>query len=220
MAIAIGNRTASNLNPNGATQTLSHNQNVGANGTLLVVMAMPTVNYSTVTYGGVAMTQLDNNFESGISQRMAGFILVNPPTGVNNIVVTFTSNQWNNTSMFACSFTGANGVGNHLYTGLVTTPNSQSITITENSVIYASGMSGTAQSFGYDIGGTTRVNEFNGHVANNQVEGALSALGLSAGAQNVTTKADSSQVTNYRIEILEAGATPNQSSNPEFFLMF
>ena len=36
MAIAKGNRTTSNLNPNGNIQTLAHTMNTGADGLLLV----------------------------------------------------------------------------------------------------------------------------------------------------------------------------------------
>jgi len=205
MAIAIGSKTASNQNPNGGTQTLTHTMTTGADGTLLVVITMAnTTSFSSCTYGGVSMTLVLNQNYSGQSQRCAMYVLQAPPTGGNNIVVTFTGSQFNATSIFACSFTGAGNFGAFASNGAVTTPNSQSITIAENSIIYLTGLSATAQSFGYDIGGSTRTNEF-AHNTNRQVEGALSATGLSAGAQNVTTKADFGTVTNFRIEIQEAG---------------
>jgi hypothetical protein len=208
MAIAIGNKTASNLNPNGSSQTLAHNMSAGADGTLLVVITMAnSTSFSGCTYNGVAMTLALNQNYSGQSQRCAAYVLQAPATGSNNIVVSFTGSQFNSTSIFACSFTGAGGLDAVLSTGALTTPNSQSITIVANSIIYATGLSSNAQSFGYDIGGSTRTNEF-AHNTNRQVEGALSATGLSAGATNVTTKADFGTVTNYRIAILEAGAPP------------
>ena len=212
MAIVIGNKTASNANPGGSTQTLSHNQTVGANGTLLVVITMAnTVNFSGCTYNGVAMTLALNQEYSGESQRTAAYVLQAPTTGANNIIVSFTGGQFNNTSIFACSFTGAGGLDAVLSTGASTTPNSQSLTIAANSIIYATGLSSNAQSFGYDIGGSTRTNEFT-HNTNRQVRGALSATGLSAGAQNVTTKADFGTITNFRIAILEAGGGGGTSS--------
>lgn len=208
MAIAIGNRTTSNLNPNGNIQTLAHTMNTGADGLLFVVITMPnTVNFSSVTFDGTAMTQVRNQNFSGLSQRQGTFYLLNPNTGNKNIVVNFSGSQFNSTSILAQSFTGASGIGNDSNTGALTSPNSQSLTVSENSVIYATGISSNAQSFGYDIGGSTRTNLFT-HNTNKIVEGALSATGLSAGAQNVTTKADFGTVTNYSVEILEAGVTP------------
>ena len=53
MAIVIGNKTASNLNPGSSTQTLSHNMATGANGTLFVVISMNrNRNFNSVTYVG------------------------------------------------------------------------------------------------------------------------------------------------------------------------
>ena len=212
MAIAIGNKTASNANPNGGTQTLAHNMSAGADGTLLVVITMAnSVNFSGCKYNDVAMTLALNQEYGGQSQRTAAYILQAPATGTNNIVVTFSGSQFNNTSIFACSFTGAGGLDTVLSNGAATTPHSQSITIATNSVIYATGLGTQAQSFGYDIGGSTRTNEFS-HNTNRIVEGALSATGLSSGAQNVTTKADSGTLTNFRIAILEAGGGGGTSS--------
>jgi hypothetical protein len=208
MAIAIGNKTASNANPSAATQTLSHNMSAGADGTLLVVITMAnTVNFTGCTYNGVAMTLVQNINYSGQSQRCAAYVLQAPATGSNNIVVSFSGSQFNSTSIFACSFTGAGNFGAFGVDGATTTPNSRSITIAANSIIYLTGLSSNAQSSGYDIGGSTRTNEF-AHNTNRQVEGALSATGLSAGATNVTTKADFGTITNFRVEITEAGAPP------------
>ena len=208
MAIAKGNRTTSNLNPNGNIQTLAHTMNTGADGLLLVVITMSnSTNFSSVTFDGVAMTQVRNQNFSGLSQRQGTFYLLNPNTGNKNIAVNFSGSQFNSTSIFAQSFVGASGIGNDGNSGASTTPNSQSLTISENSIIYLTGISSNAQSFGYDIGGATVSNHFT-HNTNKIVEGALSATGLSAGSQNVTTKADFGTISNYRVEILEAGATP------------
>tara|TARA_R110002167_G_scaffold352273_2_gene565178 strand:+ start:16518 stop:17174 length:657 start_codon:yes stop_codon:yes gene_type:complete len=211
MAIAIGNKTASNQNPAGSSQTKSHNMSTGADGTLLVVITMSNSrNFTGCSYGGVTMTQVRNQNMGNLSQRQAMYILQSPLTGVNNIVVTFNGNQWNPTSIFAVSFTGAGGVDTHAGTGLLSTPNSQSLTIVANSIIYASGVSTQGMS-PYSIGGSTRPLEFQ-HNTNRQVGGGLSLTGLSAGAQNVSTKTTSGTVTNSRIAILEASATPSGNS--------
>lgn len=218
MAIAIGNKTASNQNPNGASQTLAHNQNTGTDRGLLVVITMAsTVNFSGCTYNGASMTLISNNFDSSEGQRVAGYYLANPDTGSNNIVVSFTGSQFNSTSIFAVSFTGANGVDSNGYNVSASTPNSQSLTISANSIVYASGISGNAQNTGYDIGGSTRTFEFY-HNTNKVVRGCLSATGLSGGSTNVTTKADFGNVTNFRVAILEASGGGGTSSGSWFMI--
>lgn len=218
MAITIGNKTQSNQNPNGTTQTLAHNQNTGSNRGLLVVVTMSnSVDFSGCTYGGVAMTLVRNTLFSAESQRQAAYYLANPATGSNNIVVSFTGSQFNSTSIFAVSFTGVNGVDTSNSNIGANTPNSQSLTILANSVIYASGISSNAQNTGYDIGGSTRTFEFS-HNTNVQVRGALSATNLSAGSKNVTTKADFGNVTNFRVAVKEYIAPP--IINNTAFLMF
>ena len=53
MALAIGNKTAANATPAATSYTFAHNQDVGADGYLLVALCMSnTVNYTTVTYNG------------------------------------------------------------------------------------------------------------------------------------------------------------------------
>ena len=102
---------------------------------------------------------------------------------------------------------------------MATSPHSQSLTISANSIIYATGISNNAQSFGYDIGGTTVVNQFFANT-NKIVEGALGPLNLPAGVTDVTTKADFGNITNTRIEILETSVTPPVTNTGNFFLMF
>lgn len=218
MAIVIGNKTQANQNPGGNTQTWSHNQNTGSDRTLLVVITMVnTVNFSSVTYGGNAMTQVRNDNITNLSQRQAMYILQNPPTGSNNIVANYSAAQWNSTSMFAVSFTGAGGVDVHGFNGLSGTPHSRTLNIVANSVIYATGISNNAMS-NYSIGGSTRTLEFQ-HNTNKQVGGALSTIGLSAGVTDVTTKVVWGDVTNSRIAILEAG-TPPTAQNSNFLQFF
>lgn len=206
MAIAIGNKTASNQNPNGSSQTLAHNMSAGTDGTLMVVVTMSSQNsrnFTGATYNGVAMTLLRNQLYSGLVQRTAVYILQAPSTGSNNFVVTFNGSQFNPTSIFACSFTGAGAGGVNANNGASTAPNSQSLTIAANSIIYAQGISDNVQSAS-SIGGSSRALEFT-HNTNKQVGGALSALGLPAGATNVTTDAITGTITNLRIEILGGG---------------
>jgi len=218
MAIVIGNKTQSNQNPAGSSQTLAHTQNTGTDLGLLVVITMPnTVNFSGCTYGGVAMTLVQNINYSGQSQRCGAYYLQAPATGGNNIVVSFSGNQWNSTSIFAVSFTGAGNFGAFGSNGALTTPNSQSITIAQNSIVYLTGLSTNAQNTQYSIGGSSRAFEFS-HNTNKIVRGALSATGLSAGATNVTTNADFGSITNFRVEIQEASASPS-TDDADFFMI-
>lgn len=220
MAIAIGNKTQSNQNPNGNSQTLAHTQNTGSDLGLLVVITMAnTTNFSGCTYGGVAMTLVQNVNYSGQSQRCGAYYLQAPPTGGNNIVVSFSGSQFNSTSIFAVSFTGAGNFGAFGSNGALTTPNSQSITISANSIIYLTGLSSNAQNTPYSIGGSSRSFEFS-HNTNRIVRGALSGTGLSAGATNVTTAADFGTVTNFRVEIQEASSPPPSTDDGDFFMLF
>jgi hypothetical protein len=219
MAISIGNRTSSNLNPAASTQTLTHTQDVGSDGVLLVAINMAnTVNINSVTYNGVAMTQRVNYSSGGLSQRWAYYELASPATGSNNVVVTFSANQFNSTSLTAQSFLGANTGGATGNNDQATTPHSRNLTIATNSIIYLMGTSPNAQSFGYDINGSTRTNLFS-HNTNKIVEAAISATGIGSGSIACVTKADFGNVSNVRIEIPEAG-TPPPATSGNFLLMF
>jgi len=210
MAIAISNQTASNLNPNATSQTLPFTVFAGSDRTLLVVITMPNaVNFAGATYDGVPMTLVRATNFSGIGQRQAAYILQNPNTGSNNIVLSFTGTQVQSTSIYAAAFTGAGGFDNDAANISSNTPNSRSLTIQAGSIIYATGISTFSQSFNYTIDGSSRTPSFNGHNTGTEiVEGALSAVGLTAGSKEVTTRADAGSITNYRIAILEAGGGP------------
>lgn len=180
-----------------------HNQTMGTDRGLLAVVTMPsTVDFTGATYATVAMTLIRNDNFTTEGQRVAVYYLANPNEGFNAFRVTFSGNQVNSTSIALISFTGADGVDVHGATVGSATPNSQSLTILQNSVIYATGVSTSAQNTQYSIGGSSRAFEFN-HNSNKIVRGALSATGLSAGATNVTTSADIGNVTNVRVAIKE-----------------
>ena len=221
MALVIGNQTNSNLNPGGTTQTLSHNHSGGVDGLLLVTIAMAnTVTVTGMTYNGVAMTQIRQDTATGISSRYASYYLLSPSTGANNIVISFSAAQWSPTAIFAVSFSGSSGIGNSGFDNLSATPNSQTLTISANSVIFAMGNSNFSQSFGYVVDGTTLVNVGNGFNINNIVEGAYSSNIATAGSKTVNTVADAGNINNFRIEIQESGGGPVGSSEGSWFLMF
>jgi len=216
MALAIGQKKYSNLNPNGSTQTLSHLHTSGADGFLMVSISMAnTVSFASCKFNGVAMTLLSNNNYGTLSQRNAIYgLAVDGDGSYHNIVVTFTGSQWNPTSFTVVSFTGCGGFGNYASTGLVstTTPpypsyNSQSLTVSQNSVIYATGGSVNAQQYAYQIDGVSKAVLFS-HNTNKIWGGALSSTGLTAGSKIVKTATNYGSITNKRVEILEASAPP------------
>jgi len=205
MAIAIGTRTTANVAPGATSYTFAHSHNVGADGVLLVALCMSnTVNYTGVTYNGVAMTERLNYNSTELSQRWAFYELASPATGSNNVIISFTGSQWNPISATAQSFTGATTGGAIGNNDAASTPHSQTLTIATNSIIYLMGISTQTQSFGYDINGSTRTNLF-AHNTNRQVEAALSATGIGAGSIACVTKADFAIISNVRIEIREGG---------------
>ena len=91
--------------------------------------------YTSCTYGGVAMTQLYQINRNGLSQRMAFFYLENPPTGNNTLRVNFNNSQWNPISLHIRSFTNCGGIGASARTGGQSTPNTQSLTVEDDSLI-------------------------------------------------------------------------------------
>ncbi len=220
MALAIGNKQAFIQTPTSpwTSLTRSHNQNAGADGFLLVSFVMSNArSYTGCTYGGQAMTLIKTQNFGGLTQRWACYGLLNPPTGSNNIVVSFNGSVFNPVSMFATSFTGSGGAGNFATNGASSTPNSKTLAVTSGSAIYALGISNNAFT-GIDINGSARPLEFQ-HNTNKQVSGALSLAPLPVGNINVVTKVTWSSVSNSRVEIKEASSPP-PSDDGSFLLMF
>ena len=106
----IGNKTEAVATPNGTDKhTFSHTQNTGSDGLVIVVTQSPNNNVSSVTYGGQSMTVQCNFLKHSWRTRI--WVLTNPPTGSNDVVVNYSANQWAARGHFAISFTGASGVG-------------------------------------------------------------------------------------------------------------
>tara|TARA_Y100001937_G_C7125552_1_gene334741 strand:- start:1113 stop:1775 length:663 start_codon:yes stop_codon:yes gene_type:complete len=190
-----GNTTNANPTPGANSHTIAHTQNTGSNRLLVVQLTMAnTVNYSGVTYGGQALTQLHNTNRGGLSQRMAFFYLVDPPTGNNNCVISFTGSQWNPVSIHIRSFTDSGGVGNYVRSGASSTPNTKSITVSQDDSLIMITSCSTYSILTQQIPQGTNRN-FVTHNTNKQVAtGAISAnAGHSAGT--VSLRATSSQVS-------------------------
>jgi hypothetical protein len=164
------------------------------------------------------MTLLTENNFTGQAQRWATYGLVDPPDGANDFVFNTGSQQFNPISFMIQSFTGSSGFGNFAVTGALTSPNSQTLTVSEGSAIYGTGIS-TFTLSKFVIDGSDRGIDFQ-HNVNRQVGGAFSLTGLSAGSIDVVAESISTSytLTNTRVEILEAGSPPVTSNN--FLIMF
>lgn len=205
-----GNTTNGNPTPGGNSHTIAHTQNTGSDRLLVVQLTMAnTVNYSGVTYGGQSLTQLHSTNRGGLSQRMGFFYLVDPPTGNNNCVISFTGNQWNPISIHIRSFTGSGGIGNYDRSGASSTPNTKSLTVSQDdSLIMITSCSVNAILTQQIPTGTNRT--FTTHNTNRQVAtGAISAnAGHSAGSISLRATSTFGSVSLDRVEIKGLGATP------------
>lgn len=212
-----GNTTSANPTPAANFYEFTHNSNTGSGRLLIIQLTMSNIrSYTGCNYGGVSMTQLYSINRGGLSQRMAFFYLVDPPTGNNTLRVNFNNTVWNPISIHARSFTGSAGIGNNANTGGQSTPNTQSLTVSEDSLIIGTACSINAISTIQIPQGSNRT--FVTHNTNRQVgTGAISAdAGLSAGAISIRTTSTFGSVTNDRIEILGTAAAPS-SSDGDFF---
>ena len=202
-----GNTTSSNQNPAGNFKTYNHNQNTGNNRLLVVQVTMAnTTNYASCTYNGVYMALLYNKNRSGLSQRMAVFYLVDPPTGTNLVRINFTGNQWNPVSVLIKSFTDSGGIGAFGNSGGSSTPNTKTLTVEQDSLIMLSSCSNNAILTQQIPTGTNQT--FTTHNTNKQVAtGAITAnAGHNAGNISLRATCTFSNLTLDRFEI--KGLTP------------
>ena len=147
MAIAIGNESEYWANPNGSSFTQAHTHNTGSDGLLVISLAMAnTVNISSITYGGQALTILTNSNRGGLGIRIVQAYIKNPPTGSNNLVVNFTGSQFNFINIYIISYTGADiNTTNALSLGAGSDPRSGDILgVSSGSYVYSRAVSGGA----------------------------------------------------------------------------
>lgn len=213
-----GNVTSANPTPGGNSKTQAHTHNTGSDGLIIAQFTMSNSRtYTSCTYGGQSMTQLYQINRGGLSQRMAFFYLENPPTGNNNLVVGFNGSQWNPISMHIRSFTNSGGVGASGRTGGQSTPNTQSLTVEDDSLIMITSCSVNAISTQQIPTGTNRT--FTTHNTNRQVAtGAISAdAGHSAGSISIRGTSTFGSVTLDRTEI--KGLSSSSTGESSFFLI-
>ena len=213
-----GNVTNANPTPGGNSKTQAHTQNTGSDGLIIAQFTMSNSRtYTGCTYGGQAMTQLYQINRNGLSQRMAFFYLENPPTGNNNIVVSFNGSQWNPISMHIRSFTNSGGVGASARTGGQSTPNTQNLTVEDDSLIMITSCSINAITSQQIPTGTNQ--SYTQHNTNRQVAtGAISAdVGHGAGSISIRATSTSGSVSLDRTEI--KGLSSSAGGSSDFFLI-
>ncbi len=215
-----GNTTSANQTPAANFKTQNHTQDTGDNGLIIAQFTMSNSRtYTSCTYGGVAMTQLYQINRSGLAQRMAFFYLENPPTGNNTLRVNFNGSQWNPISMHIRSFTNSGGIGNSLRTGGQATPNTQNLTVSDDSLIMITSCSINAITSQQIPQGTNRT--YSQHNTNRQVAtGAISAnAGHSAGVISLRGTSTFGSLSLDRTEILGLTNTVDTSGGDFFMLM-
>jgi hypothetical protein len=182
MALTKGNVTSDRRLPNAGSYTIAtHNQNSGANGYLFVTIACPATTVTGVTWNGVTMTLVQRN-ATGYSTDWTVWRLASPTTGVNNLVVTMASGNFNGVSTFMTSFLDCSGVGNIGYNGIASNPVTTSVTISANSMVLGAVIGGNSTTAYIGLPqGSNRTLEYNDNI-NNFTWGAVSPS-LTAGSK-------------------------------------
>lgn len=238
MALAKGNVTANDTaaigtSPNTATIT-THTQNSGTDRLLVVTpFYVNTKNCTGVTWNGTALTKLATytNTNAGAALQYDVWYLVAPDAGNHNLVYTFDVGGGNTTSLIT-SFTGADQTTplKQATNAAANTPHSQSITISENSMIMGIGTSRytldsvdciNIDGTGFGFGSC----DIDTAISLAQVAVQTRNARLSAGSKTVIidTIADSFQADNTRVEILEGsgggGFDPTTPDDGDMFLL-
>lgn len=222
MAVIVGNESEYNAIPNGGSFTKAHTQNTGADGVLVMSLAMAnTTNISTITYGGQALTILTNSNRAGLSIRIVQAYIDAPPTGNNNLVVNFTGSQFNFTNCYIISYTGAD-IGNSMTLVGAPDPRSGVLTgVSAGSYVYSRSVSaGAANSI--EIDGTVRSGvglKPNNRNINKITSGALSNVIATAKDVTITNTCSGTNSSMDAYEVLEAGSPP-VLNNSNFLQLF
>ena len=183
MPLVEGNRTADVRIPAASSYSFTHNQNAGSDGCLVIIVAAPAVNTTSITYGGVSMTNKRSE-STPYSTHWSVWELKNPPTGINTVLVTLNTASFNSTSTVCYSFTGSNGVGVTAYNGSQTLPSTTSLTISTNSMILGTLIGGNSTSAYIQIPQGSSVPVDWNHNINNYTWGGISPS-LTAGSKTI-----------------------------------
>jgi len=128
MAIGYDSFTAS-----GSVGSWSFDHTCGASATALFVgiqTAATSDTISGVTYNGVSMTELTSH--NGSDSKHKSFGLISPATGTNSVSITYTNSSGNGARAVVMSYTGANGFGATNTQQTTSTPQTLSVTTTQD----------------------------------------------------------------------------------------
>ncbi len=108
MAISINNTSSGETGQNAfpSSVTFSHTVNAGSNRLLIVSLTSKRDgSFSAVTYNGVALTKIRDDYGAALQQRSQLWYLIAPPVGTFNVVAT-VSGSINDTSYGGLSLDG------------------------------------------------------------------------------------------------------------------
>jgi len=161
-----------------------------------------------VTYGGVAMTEISTRLTDGGSFHVTLFVLTNPSSGANNVVVTWSTDGGINNCV-ASSYTGAKQTGQPDSQNQGAVTSSSSITISTTTVADNSWLVGfiraTSSTLSSGTNGTARVLT-QGSQAFADSNGAMSPAGSHSMTINVSPDRD--------LALLLASFAPATASAP------
>lgn len=218
MALVEGNKTNVRNVPSGTSYTFNHNHNVGADGSMVLIMTTRSAQVNSVTYGGQSMTKINQTYVSFFSKWWTVWELKNPPTGTNTVSVTLSTAIWDYISNMIYSFTGSAGVGNHAVNNTGVTNPQVNIVTSANSMLIGSGMSFNSAQTIYIATGT-QPKDWN-HNVGAYVTGGISPNLAIAGGKTVRLNTSWAAAVVRGIEVKEATAPPPSGKNEGSFLYF
>ena len=184
-ALSCTNKSNYGAVPSGSAVSWSHTVSAGSDGYLVVHIRTVTVLTSSVTYNGVAMTNVVDYDASGLASgdgEWSVWQLASPATGAHTVAATMSTGTWDPVSCEAYSFTGSSGVGNTVNENTAGVQyNSKNIAISSNSMVIAVGYSGNLTSPTLKVASTTLTNDYT-YTNGNTSFGAISAS-LSSGTK-------------------------------------
>lgn len=223
MAITNGNQTFVNPTPGATSYTISsHNQDTGSNGYMIVSVLSTSlfgVTINGVTWNGVSMTELQQATITSSSGRLGLFELEVPATGVNDLVITWSSSQLYPVSIAIYSFTGAQSGGNSEINQADATPTEPTFTISNNSKVIGISYSNFATTSIELPQGTSRSILYTHSPFGGSTVAALSPA-LSSGTDTYEVNTTSGNASLSLIEIGDGGGGPTGKNEGSWWLMF
>jgi hypothetical protein len=199
------------VNPTGLTRTFGGTQvtatynNSGAD--LIVTVGITSTsgnpNFSSLLYNGVAMTQVTNASRGSLGYREATFYLVGAAQGNNTLTVNLNNVSGNPCQIIIAGVDGSAGLPTNVGSnGLLASPHTRSLTVSQDSIIWAY-TSGFQPITDIENPQGTSVTRYGNANTNRYLAAGYSAT-LNAGAYNVRMES-SNQLTNVRVEIEDDG---------------